>query len=59
MKEFSYRRDDSYGNSAYAPTCSYLVSTEEGYLALEKYIDILADFAAEIREHEPTWKKEK
>ena len=31
------------------------VKTEEAYKNLEQYIDELVDFAAEIREHEPTW----
>ena len=33
------------------------ISTLGGYLALEAMIDQLTDFAIEIREHEPTWKR--
>jgi len=37
---------------------TYKVVGKEDYHKLESYIDDLVDFAAEIREHEPTWKKE-
>jgi len=37
----------------------YDVKIEEEYQELEAYIDKLIDFAAEIREHEPTWRSVK
>jgi len=37
---------------------THKIRTKDEYHSLEQYIDELVDFATEIREHEPTWKKE-
>ena len=56
----TYHRD-SYKYNEYTNPALYThqIVTQDAYKTLEKYIDELVDFATEIREHEPTWKKEK
>lgn len=57
MREIKYTRQRSEREFAMLGPlpCTYFVVDELGYQKLEKYIDELVDFAAEIREHEPTW----
>jgi len=40
-------------------TIEWAVNTRKDYQELEEEINRLVDFAAEIREHEPTWRREK
>jgi len=59
MKEIRYTRQRSEREYMFfgALPCTYFVNDELNYQKLENYIDELIDFAAEIREHEPTWKR--
>jgi len=40
------------------PDYTKRVTSSLDYELLELYIDKLVDFASEIREHEPTWKRD-
>jgi len=58
-KKIHYERDSyRFAQGDYLPGYTVHVNSEESYQKLEAYIDQLVDFAAEIREHEPTWKRE-
>ena len=50
-----YHRDQNDLNLDNKHDYTRIVSDENQYHKLEEYIDELVDFAAEIREHEPTW----
>jgi len=59
MRKKYYRSNYTGSTRNSMPEYTRNVDQKDQYQALEQYIDELVDFAAEIREHEPTWKREK
>ena len=62
MREIRYVRTNLTPEGTFfghCPKIANIITDIEDYQKLEAYIDCLVDFAAEIREHEPTWKREK